>query len=78
MNQNDSLYRYECKSGNQVVIVNECRVYKDGTEDGSIAILERKGKSIQFLESIISQYESALNLLSECILGVNEQGIVNF
>ena len=53
-------------------------VYKDGTEDGSIAILERKGKSIQSLESIISRYESALNLLSECILGVNEQGIVNF
>ena len=78
VNQNDSLYRYECKSGNQVVIVNECRVYKDGTEDGSIAILERKGKSIQSLESIISRYESALNLLSECILGVNEQGIVNF
>ncbi|MBG9581703.1 ATPase AAA, partial [Bacillus thuringiensis] len=78
VNQNDSLYRYECKSGNQVLIVNECRVYKDGTEDGSIAILERKGKSIQSLESIISRYESALNLLSECILGVNEQGIVNF
>lgn len=37
-----------------------------------------RGKSIQSLESIISRYESALNLLSECILGVNEQGIVNF
>ncbi|HDR6311362.1 TPA: sigma 54-interacting transcriptional regulator [Bacillus cereus] len=78
VNQNDSLYRYECRSGNQVLIVNESRVYQNETEYGSIVILESKGKSIQSLESIISRYESALNLLSECILGVNEQGIVNF
>ncbi|HDR7354503.1 PAS domain S-box protein [Bacillus cereus] len=78
VNQNDSLYRYECRSGNQVLIVNESRVYQNETEYGSIAILESKRKSIQSLESIISRYESALNLLSECILGVNEQGIVNF
>ncbi|EEK78482.1 Sensory box sigma-54 dependent DNA-binding response regulator [Bacillus cereus R309803] len=78
VNQNESLYRYECKSDNEVLIVNESGVYQDGAEDGSIAIMERKGKSIQSLESIISRYESALNLLSECILGVNEQGIVNF
>ncbi|HDR8172540.1 TPA: sigma 54-interacting transcriptional regulator [Bacillus thuringiensis] len=78
VNQNDSLYRYECRSGNRVLIVNESHVYKNKTEYGSIAILESKGKSIQSLESIISRYESALNLLSECILGVNEQGIVNF
>ncbi|PHE93035.1 sigma-54-dependent Fis family transcriptional regulator [Bacillus wiedmannii] len=78
VNQKDSLYRYECRSGNQVLIVNESRVYQNETEYGSIAILESKGKSIQSLESIISRYESALNLLSECILGVNEQGIVNF
>jgi len=78
MNQNDSLYRYECRSGNQVLIVNESSVYQNETEYGSIVILESKGKSIQSLESIISRYESALNLLSECILGVNEQGIVNF
>ncbi|MDJ1476324.1 sigma 54-interacting transcriptional regulator [Bacillus sp. LS15-K4] len=78
VNQNDSLYRYECRSGNQVLIVNESRVYQNETEYGLIAILESKGKSIQSLESIISRYESALNLLSECILGVNEQGIVNF
>ncbi|OJD54216.1 sigma-54-dependent Fis family transcriptional regulator [Bacillus sp. 4048] len=78
VNQNDSLYRYECRSGNRVLIVNEFHVYKNKTEYGSIAILESKGKSIQSLESIISRYESALNLLSECILGVNEQGIVNF
>ncbi|HGH7177465.1 TPA: sigma 54-interacting transcriptional regulator [Bacillus wiedmannii] len=78
VNQNDSLYRYECRSGNQVLIVNESRVYQNETEYGSIAILESKGKSIQSLESIISRYESALHLLSECILGVNEQGIVNF
>ncbi|TXR61018.1 sigma-54-dependent Fis family transcriptional regulator [Bacillus sp. AY18-3] len=78
VNQKDSLYRYECRSGNQVLIVNESRVYRNETEYGSIAILESKGKSIQSLESIISRYESALNLLSECILGVNEQGIVNF
>ncbi|AZJ21063.1 sigma-54-dependent Fis family transcriptional regulator [Bacillus wiedmannii] len=78
VNQKDSLYRYECRSGNQVLIVNESHVYRNETEYGSIAILESKGKSIQSLESIISRYESALNLLSECILGVNEQGIVNF
>jgi len=78
VNQKDSLYRYECRSGNQVLIVNESRVYRNETEYGSIAILESKGKSIQSLESIISRYESALNLLSECILGVNEHGIVNF
>ncbi|PEJ08630.1 sigma 54-interacting transcriptional regulator [Bacillus wiedmannii] len=78
VNQKDSLYRYECRSGNQVLIVNESRVYQNETEYGSIAILESKGKSIQSLESIISRYESALNLLSECILGVNEHGIVNF
>ncbi|WP_368906187.1 sigma 54-interacting transcriptional regulator [Bacillus wiedmannii] len=78
VNQKDSLYRYECRSGNQVFIVNESRVYQNETEYGLIAILESKGKSIQSLESIISRYESALNLLSECILGVNEQGIVNF
>ena len=78
VNQNDSLYRYECRSGNRDLIVNESHVYKNKTEYGSIAILESKGKSIQSLESIISRYESALNLLSECILGVNEQGIVNF
>ncbi|PEJ97573.1 sigma 54-interacting transcriptional regulator [Bacillus wiedmannii] len=78
VNQNDSLYRYECRSGNQVLIVNESRVYQNETEYGSIVILESKGKSIQSLESTISRYESALNLLSECILGVNEQGIVNF
>ncbi|WP_144488313.1 sigma 54-interacting transcriptional regulator [Bacillus sp. ABP14] len=78
MNQNDSLCRYECRSGNQVLIVNESSVYQNETEYGSIVILESKGKSIQSLESIISRYESALNLLSECILGVNEQGIVNF
>ncbi|MGF9768262.1 sigma 54-interacting transcriptional regulator [Bacillus albus] len=78
VNQNDSLYRYECRSGNQVLIVDESRVYQNETEYGSIVILESKGKSIQSLESIISRYESALNLLSECILGVNEQGIVNF
>lgn len=78
VNQNDSLYRYECRSGNQVLIVNESRIYQNETEYGSIVILESKGKSIQSLESIISRYESALNLLSECILGVNEQGIVNF
>ncbi|MGH0544050.1 sigma 54-interacting transcriptional regulator [Bacillus cereus] len=78
VNQNDSLYRYECRSGNRVLIVNESHVYKNKTEYGSIAILESKGESIQSLESIISRYESALNLLSECILGVNEQGIVNF
>lgn len=78
VNQSDSLYRYECRSGNQVLIVNESRVYQNETEYGLIAILESKGKSIQSLESIISRYESALHLLSECILGVNEQGIVNF
>lgn len=78
VNQNDSLYKYECKVGNQVLIMNESRVYQSGKEDGSIAILENKEKSIQSLESIISRYENALNLLSECILGVNEQGIVNF
>ncbi|MGE1108608.1 sigma 54-interacting transcriptional regulator [Bacillus wiedmannii] len=78
VNQNDSLFRYECRSGNQVLIANESRVYQNETEYGSIVIMEIKGKSIQSLESIISRYESALNLLSECILGVNEQGIVNF
>ncbi|MFJ8527488.1 sigma 54-interacting transcriptional regulator [Bacillus sp. NPDC094106] len=78
VNQHDSLYKYECKIGNQVFIVNESRVYKDGKEDGSIVILENKGKSILSLESTISRYENALNLLSECILGVNEQGIINF
>lgn len=78
VNQNDSLYRYEYRSGNQVLTVNESRVYQNETEYGSIIILESKGKSIHSLESVISRYESALNLLSECILGVNEQGIVNF
>lgn len=78
VNQHDSLYKYECKIGNQVFIVNESCVYKDGKEDGSIVILENKGKSILSLESTISRYENALNLLSECILGVNEQGIINF
>ncbi|MEA1010717.1 MULTISPECIES: sigma 54-interacting transcriptional regulator [Bacillus cereus group] len=76
--QNDSLYKYECKIGNQEFIVNESSVYQSGKEDGSIIILESKRRSIQSLESIISRYENALNLLSECILGVNEQGIVNF
>ena len=78
VNQNDSLYKYECKIGNQEFIVNESSVYQSGKEDGSIIILERKGRSIQFLESVISRYENSLNLLSECILGVNEQGVVNF
>ncbi|MGF9853015.1 sigma-54-dependent Fis family transcriptional regulator [Bacillus paramobilis] len=78
VNPTDSLYRYECRGGNQVLIANESRVYQNETEYGSIVILEIKGESMQSLESIISRYESALNLLSECILGVNEQGIVNF
>ncbi|PEB41903.1 sigma 54-interacting transcriptional regulator [Bacillus pseudomycoides] len=78
MNQNDHLHKYECQIGNQVFIVNESPVYQDGKEDGSIVILENKEKSIQSLESTISRYENALNLLSECILGVNEQGIINF
>ncbi|PHB17387.1 sigma-54-dependent Fis family transcriptional regulator [Bacillus pseudomycoides] len=78
MNQNDHLHKYECQIGNQVFIVNESPVYQDGKEDGSIVILENKEKSIQSLESTISRYENALNLLSECILGVNEEGIINF
>lgn len=78
MNQNDHLYKYECKIGNQVFTVNESPVYQGGGEEGSIVILENKEKSIQSLETIISRYENALNLLSECILGVNEQGIINF
>ncbi|PEF75513.1 sigma-54-dependent Fis family transcriptional regulator [Bacillus pseudomycoides] len=78
MNQNDHLHKYEFQVGNQVFIVNESPVYQDGKEDGSIVILENKEKSIQSLESTISRYENALNLLSECILGVNEQGIINF
>ncbi|WP_242227136.1 sigma 54-interacting transcriptional regulator [Bacillus cereus group sp. BfR-BA-01315] len=78
MNQNDGLHKYECKIGNQVFIVNESYVYQGGKEEGSIVILENKEKSVQSLETIISRYENALNLLSECILGVNEQGIVNF
>ncbi|PEI40598.1 sigma-54-dependent Fis family transcriptional regulator [Bacillus pseudomycoides] len=78
VNQNDSFHKYECRIGNQVFIVNESPAYQNGKEDGSIVILENKEKSIQSLETIISRYENALNLLSECILGVNEQGIVNF
>ncbi|SDZ07453.1 PAS fold [Bacillus sp. 166amftsu] len=78
VNQNNSLHKYECKIGNQVFTVNESPVYKGGKEDGSIVILENKGKSISSLESTISRYENALNLLSECIIGVNEQGIINF
>ncbi|MCI0766013.1 sigma 54-interacting transcriptional regulator [Bacillus sp. TL12] len=78
VNQNDSLHQYECKIGNQVFTVNESPVYKSGKEDGSIVILENKGKSISSLESAISRYENALNLLSECIIGVNEKGIINF
>ncbi|PEE40541.1 sigma 54-interacting transcriptional regulator [Bacillus pseudomycoides] len=78
VNQNDSFHKYECRIGNQVFIVNESHVYQSGKEDGSIVILENKEKSIQSLETIISRYENALNLLSECILGVNEQGVVNF
>ena len=81
VNQNDNLYKYECKIGNQVFIANESSVYQDGKRQGSIVILENKQskeKSVQSLETIISQYENALNLLSECILGVDEQGIINF
>ena len=78
VNQNDSLHQYECKIGNQVFTVNESPIYQGGKEDGSIVILENKGKSISSLESAISRYENALNLLSECIIGVNEQGIINF
>lgn len=78
VNQNDSLHKYEYKIGNQVFIVNESPIYQGGKEDGSIVILENKGKSISSLESAISRYENALNLLSECIIGVNEQGIINF
>lgn len=78
VNQNDSLHQYECKVGNQVFTVNESPIYQAGKEDGSIVILENKGKSISSLESTISRYENALNLLSECIIGVNEQGIINF
>ncbi|MED0875785.1 sigma 54-interacting transcriptional regulator [Bacillus mobilis] len=78
VNQGDSLYKYECKIGNQEFIVNESRVYQSGKEGGTIVILENKEKSIQSLENTISRYENTLNLLSECILGVNEQGIVNF
>ncbi|PFN04232.1 sigma 54-interacting transcriptional regulator [Bacillus cereus] len=78
VNQNDSLHQYECKIGNQVFTVNESPVYQGEKEDGSIVILENKGKSISSLESAISRYENALNLLSECIIGVNEQGIINF
>ncbi|PDY45259.1 sigma-54-dependent Fis family transcriptional regulator [Bacillus pseudomycoides] len=78
VNQNDSFHKYECRIGNQVFIVNESPAYQNGKEDGSIVILENKEKSIQSLETIISRYENALNLLSECILGVNEQGVVNF
>ncbi|TPV42484.1 sigma 54-interacting transcriptional regulator [Bacillus dicomae] len=78
VNQSESLYKYECKIGNQEFIVNESRVYQSGKEGGTIVILENKEKSIQSLENTISRYENALNLLSECILGVNEQGIVNF
>ncbi|MGF9964537.1 sigma 54-interacting transcriptional regulator [Bacillus rhizoplanae] len=79
--QNDNLYKYECKIGNQLFILNESSVYQDGKKHGSIVILENKQskeKSIQSLETIISQYENALNLLSECILGVDGQGIINF
>ncbi|HDR3519494.1 MULTISPECIES: sigma-54-dependent Fis family transcriptional regulator [Bacillus] len=78
VNQSESLYKYECKIGNQEFIVNESRVYQSGKEGGTIVILANKEKSIQSLENTISRYENALNLLSECILGVNEQGIINF
>ncbi|SCN32427.1 Protein of unknown function [Bacillus cereus] len=44
VNQKGSLYRYECRRGNQFLIVNESRVYQNETEYGSIAILESKGK----------------------------------
>lgn len=78
VNQNNHLHKYDCRLGNQVFTVNESLVYQDGKENGAIVILENKEKSISSLESTISRYENALNLLSECILGVNEQGIVNF
>ncbi|MEN1936977.1 sigma 54-interacting transcriptional regulator [Paenibacillus sp. 102] len=78
VNQNDSLHQYECKVGNQVFIVNESPAYQDGKEAGTIVILESKEKSVQSLERTISRYENALNLLSECIIGVDEQGVINF
>ncbi|HEK9099874.1 sigma 54-interacting transcriptional regulator [Bacillus pfraonensis] len=78
VNQNDGLHQYEYKIGNQVFIANESPVYQDGKEDGTIVILENKEKSVQSLERTISRYENALNLLSECIIGVDEQGIINF
>ncbi|AWC31734.1 hypothetical protein TU51_04260 [Bacillus cytotoxicus] len=39
VNQKHYLYEYECKVNNQVFIVNESSVYKDGKEGGSIVIL---------------------------------------
>jgi transcriptional regulator with PAS, ATPase and Fis domain len=81
VNKTSNPYRYECKINNQAFIVNESPIYQYGRENGFIIILENKQnyeKSIQSLEKIISQYETALHLLSECILGVDEHGVINF
>lgn len=62
-------------------IINEIPIYLNEQENGLFIIFETKqldSTDIQLLQKRIVQFENALHILSECILGVDEQGIVNF
>jgi transcriptional regulator with PAS, ATPase and Fis domain len=77
---NDEIcHGYEWEIDQQLFVVYKSPFYQYGIKSGSVLILKNKQDNrIQSLEKIINQYENALELLSECIIEVDEQGIITF
>lgn len=57
------------------------RMYRNGEWSGLLIMFQNitnEEKSKEYLKETLEKYEEALNLLSECILGVDEKGNIDF
>ncbi|MFC3886533.1 sigma 54-interacting transcriptional regulator [Bacillus songklensis] len=77
----DTDMSYELNIDDRTFILNQSPIYEKAELVGAVITFQNVTSdrvSIDGLKQTIEKYENALNLLSECILGVDERGNVTF